>query len=131
MDPIIRSYLDRSVEILLSADAESLLDEQAIDPIAYDCGSLSAVMRFPGGWRLSVHMRIELRGDRAILQRYSMHFMNEDDDTIFRYDNSPHFDEARLDHKHEGGDAFVCPQPSVRQIRNEIADYLIRGQPNG
>ena len=131
MDPIIRNYLERSVEILLSADSESLLDEMAIVPIAYDCGNLSAVMRFPGGWRLSVHMRIELRGDRAILQRYSTHFMNEDDDTIFRYDNSPHFDEDNLDHKHEGDDAFVCPQPSVRQVRNEIADYLIRMQPNG
>ena len=126
MDPIIRSYLDRSVEILLSADAESLLEEQAIDPIAYDRGSLSAVMRFPGGWRLSVHMRIELRGDRAILRRYSMHFMDDGDNTIFRYDNSLHFHGAgdSRHHKHEGERVFICPQPTIRQIRNEIADYL-------
>ena len=129
MDPIIRNYLERAVEILLSSDAESLLDEMAIDPIAYDCGDLSAVMRFSGGWRLSVHMRLELRGNKAILQRYSMHFMDEYDDTVFRYDNSPHFAGERLDHKHEGGGAFVCPQPSVRQVRNEIADYLTRRQP--
>ena len=129
MDPIIRNYLERAVEILMSANAESLLDEMAIDPIAYDCGDLSAVMRFSGGWRLSVHMRLELRGNKAILQRYSMHFMDEYDDTVFRYDNSPHFAGERLDHKHEGGGAFVCPQPSVRQVRNEIADYLTRRQP--
>ena len=128
MDPLIRNYLERAVEILLSADAESLLDEMAIGPIAYDCGDLSAVMRFSGGWRLSVHMRLEFRGNKAILQRYSMHFMDESDDTVFRYDNSPHFAGERLDHKHEGGGAFICPQPSVRQVRNEIADYLTRSQ---
>ena len=128
MDTLIRNYLERAVEILLSADAESLLDEMAIDPIAYDCGDLSAVMRFSGGWRLSVHMRIELHGDRAILRRYSMHFMDEDDDTVFRCDNSPHFAGERLDHKHEGGGALVCQQPSVRQVRNETADHLTRSQ---
>ena len=63
MDPIIRNYLERAVEILLSAAVESLLDEMAIDPIAYDCGG-----------------------------------------------------------------AFVCPQPSVRQVRNEISDYLTQRQ---
>ena len=71
MDPIIRNYLERAVEILLASDAESLLDDMEIDPIAYDRGDLSAVMRFSGGWRLSVHMRLELRGSKAILQRYS------------------------------------------------------------
>ena len=128
MEPIIRNYLERAVEILLSAAVESLLNDMAIAPLAYDCGSLSAVMRFPGGWRMSVHVRLELHGDRAILQRYSMHFMDEYDDTVFRYDNSPHFAGERLDHKHEGGGAFVCPQPSVRQVRNEIADYLTQRQ---
>ena len=124
LDPLVQNYLERSVEISLSADNESLLEEMAIQPIDYSRGRLMAVMRFPGGRRLVARMRVEVIRDRAVLQRYSMHFMDDNDDTIFRYDNSPHFHEGDLDHKHEGGAAFVCERPSVRQIRNEIADHL-------
>ena len=124
MDPLIQNYLDRSVDILLSSDVESLLEEMAIAPIGYSQGSLEAVMRFPGGRRLSAHMRVAVIRNTAILQRYSMHFMDSGNATIFRYDNSPHFHEGEIDHKHEGERVFACPRPSIRQIRNEIADHL-------
>ena len=124
LDPLVQNYLERSVEILLFADNESLLEEMAIEPFSYSLGRLTAVMRFPGGRRLGLRMLVEAIRDRAVLQRYSMHFMDDNDDTIFRYDNSPHFHEGDLDHKHEGGAVFLCPRPSVRQIRNEIADHL-------
>ena len=124
LDPLVQNYLERSVEILLFADNESLLEELAIEPIIYSQGRLAAVMRFPGGRRLGAHMLVEVIRDRPVLQRYSMHFMDDNDDTIFRYDNSPHFHEGDLDHKHEGGAVFLCERPSVRQIRNEIAAHL-------
>ena len=124
MDPLIQNYMERSVDILLSADVESSLEEMAIDPIGYSEGSLAAVMRFPGGRRLSAHMLIEVVRNKAIPQRYSMHFMDDNNATIFRYDNSPHFHAGEIDHKHEGERAFICPRPSIRQIRNEIADRL-------
>ena len=124
MDPLIQNYLRRAVEISLSADDESLLEEMAIDRLDYSSGRLRAVMRFSGGRRLSVRMRIDVVRNRAIPQRYSMHFMDSDNATIFRYDNSPHFHEGEIDHKHEGETAFACPRPSIRQIRNEIADHL-------
>ena len=124
MDPLVQNYLERSVDILLSADNESLLEELAIEPLRYSLGRLAAVMRFSGGRRLGLRMLVEVIRDRAVLQRYSMHFMDDNDDTIFRYDSSPHFHEGDLDHKHEGGAVFLCERPSVRQIRNEIADHL-------
>ena len=124
LDPLVQNYLERAVEISLSADNESLLEGMAIEPIDYSRGRLTAVMRFPGGRRLVIRMRVEVIRDSAVLKRYSMHFMDDNDDTIFRYDNSPHFHEGDSDHKHEGGAAFLCEHPSVRQIRNEIAEYL-------
>ncbi len=124
MDPLIQNYLRRAEEISLSADGESVLEERTIEPLAYNRGRLAAVVRFPGGRRLSVRMLVEVIRNRAIPQRYSMHFMDSDNSTIFRYDNSPHFHEGEIDHKHEGERAFACPRPSIRQIRNEIADHL-------
>ena len=124
LDPLIQNYLERSLDILLSADSESLLAEMAIEPFSYSLGRLTAVMRFSGGRRLGLRMLVEVIRDRAVLQRYSMHFMDDSDDTIFRYDNSPHFHGGDADHKHEGAAVFLCERPSVRQIRNEIAEYL-------
>ena len=124
VDPLVQNYLRRAVEISLSADDESLLEEMAIDRLDYSRGRLRAVIRFPGGRRLSVRMRIDVIRNSAIPRRYSMHFMDSDNATIFRYDNSPHFHEGEIDHKHEGGAVFACPRPSVRQIRNEIIDHL-------
>ena len=124
MDPLIQNYLERSADILLSSEVESLLEEIAIVPISYSLGRSRAVMRFSGGRRLIARMRVAVIRNRAIPQRYSMHFMDRGNATIFRYDNSPHFHEGEIDHKHEGERAFACPRPSIRQIRNEIADYL-------
>ena len=89
--------------------------------------------RFPGGRRLSVNMRAGVQDDRPDLRSYSVHFMDSDDITIFRYDNSRHFHGERDSphHKHEGERVFICPQPTIRQIRNEIADHLTRRHPNG
>ena len=125
LDPLIEDCLLRIVDIFLSAGAKSL-EELAIGDAENNQGRLAATMRFPGGFRLSVHAQVGIRDGRPDLRKYSMHFMDSGDATIFRYDNSPHFRGAgdSLHHKHEGETAFTCPRPTVRQIRNEIAEYI-------
>ena len=132
MDPLIENYLRRVADVFMSAGVESL-EELTIADVENDQGLLDTTMRFPGGCRLSVNTRAGVQDDRPDLRSYSIHFMDGDDNTIFRYDNSRHFPGAgdSPHHKHEGERVFICPQPTIRQIRNEIADYLIRGQPNG
>ena len=132
MDPLIENYLRRVADVFMSAGVESL-EELTIADVENDQGVLDTTMRFPGGWRLSVNTRAGVQDDRPDLRSYSIHFMDGDDNTIFRYDNSRHFPGAgdSPHHKHEGERVFICPQPTIRQIRNEIADYLIRMQPNG
>ena len=125
LDQLITDYLNGVVDVLISAGAE-WLDEPILEKSSHNQTKLSVDMGFSGGNRLSVHMRVGLCNDRVILRRYSMHFMNGDDSTIFRYDNSRHFqgDGDSLDHKHESGGALACAQPSVRAVRDEIAAYL-------
>ena len=132
MDPLIENYLRRVADVFMSAGVESL-EELTIADVENDQGILDTTMRFPGGWRLSVNTRAGVQDDRPDLRSYSIHFMDDGDNTIFRYDNSRHFPGAgdSPHHKHEGERVFICPQPTIRQIRNEIADYLIRMQPNG
>ena len=132
MDPLLLDYLIRVADLLLSAGAESL-EEMAFRAEGDELARLIMTARFPGGHRLSVNTRAGVQDDRPDRRGYSFHFMDGDDNTIFRYDNSRHFHGAgdSPHHKHEGERVFICPQPTIRQIRNEIADYLIRMQPNG
>ncbi len=125
MNPIIENYLQRVADVLLSAGAESL-EELTLRSEGDEMARLIMVARFPGGFRLSVHARVAIQDGWLDLWKYSMHFMDSDNSTIFRYDNSPHFRAAggSPHHKHEGETAFIRPRPSIRQIRNEIAQYL-------
>ena len=132
MDPLLLDYLIRVADLLLSAGAESL-EEMAFRAEGDELARLIMTARFPGGHRLSLNARAGVQDDRPDRRGYSFHFMDGDDNTIFRYDNSRHFHGAgdSPHHKHEGERAFICPQPTIRQIRNEIADHLIRRQTNG
>ena len=125
MDPLIENYLRRVADVFMSAGVESL-EELTIADVENDQGILVTTMRFPGNRRLSVRVQASVQDDRPDLRSYSIHFMDDGDNTIFRYDNSRHFPGAgdSPHHKHEGESVFICPQPTIRQIRNEIADYL-------
>ena len=131
MDPLLSDYAIRVADVLLSAGAESL-EEMRFRSEGDELARLIMTARFPGGHRLSVNARAGVQGDRPALRSYSFHFMDDGDNTIFRYDNSRHFhgEGDSPHHKHEGERVFICPQPTIRQIRNEIADYLTQRQPN-
>ena len=125
MDPLLSDYLIRVADVLLSAGAESL-EEMTFRAEGEEMARLAMTARLPGGRRLSVNTRADVQDDRPDLRSYSIHFMDSDDNTIFRYDNSRHFPGAEdsRHHKHEGERVFICPRPTIRQVRNEIADYL-------
>ena len=129
MDPLLYDYMIRVADVLLSAGSESL-EEFTLRAEGCELARLVMTARFPRGCRLSVHTRAGIRDDRLDLRSYSIHFMDGDNNTIFRCDNSRHFLGAgdSPHHKHEGERVFLCPQPTIRQIRNEIADYLTRSQ---
>ena len=77
---------------------------------------------------MNIRLLAIVSNDTPLLDKYSFHYIDADNTTIFRYDNSdyhpglPHAPH----HKHEGTDERVigCPQPSVSEIRDEIAAYL-------
>ena len=125
MDPLLSDYIIGVADVLLSAGAE-YLEELTLRSEGDELARLVMTARFPGGCRLSVHTRAGVQNDRPDMRSYSFHFMDDKDNTIFRYDNSRHFSGAgdSPHHKHEGERVFLCPQPTIRQIRNEIADYL-------
>ena len=127
LEQVLLRYLERVPYILFAAGGESIEELQISERDDGDA-ELYASMHFPDGSRLEIHLVTYLRGNTPLLRRYSFHFMDSTDTTIFRYDNARHHYDLEYfpHHKHEGADERVigCPQPSVGQIRDEIAERL-------
>ena len=68
-------------------------------------GVLRAVLRFPGGRRLTV----ELEFGGPVWTAYAFHFRDEADQCIFRYDNAPHHPgvETFPHHRHSGPQEYL------------------------
>ena len=126
MDPLFPQYIERTVNTLVTAGAVSL--ETEIEELAENEAIMEATITFPQGFRLEVDLIVSLFRSTPIRRAYSFHFMDSADATIFRYDNARHHHnlEHFPHHKHIGADERIigCRQPSIGQIRNEIAAHL-------
>lgn len=60
--------------------------------------------------------------------RYRYQYMKSDGELIFRYDNVPHHPEIETfpDHKHEGGRVIASHVPDLRQVVEEITNFIIK-----
>ena len=127
MDPLLYDYLEHCIDVLTSAGSYSM-EEGAIRYLSESLAIMRVTLKFYGGSYLSAQMRVGLVRNRPLLIRYSFHYMAADDSTIFRYDNARHHHglEHFPHHKHIGESERVidCPQPTIRQIRDEIAACL-------
>ena len=128
MDPSIQNYLERTLNVLLSAGAEDI-DRTEIRETRGGYAKLEAVIRFPDGSLLNLNLTLSTSREPPVWLAYSFHYMTEEGLCISRYDNADHYRGLihSPHHKHEGPNERVagCPQPSVRIIRDEIEAYLI------
>ena len=126
MDPQLLLYIERTIDVLVTAGAEAL--ETVFEELDENEVMMEATIRFPQGYRLESDMAVSISEDEPMRAAYSFHFMDSLDKTVFRYDNARHHHDLEHfpHHKHEGADERVvgCPQPSVAQIRDEIVAYL-------
>ena len=126
-DPLITNYVDRALDVLLTAGGESI-EAFSLRPIYETLARMRAVIRFHDGSSLALRMRVDISEGFPSVRDYSFHYMTADGTTIFRYDDSDYHPGGEHDphHKHIGASERVidCPQPSVASIRDEIAAYL-------
>ena len=127
MDPNIQAYLERTLNVLLYAGAESV-DLLDIRETRGGSAKLDAIIRFPYDSLLDVSLTLDVSTEPPQWLAYSFHYMTGDSVCIFRYDNAGHYRGLQHfpHHKHEGHDERVsdCPQPSARTIRDDIEAHL-------
>ena len=128
MDPRLSTYMERVLDVFVTAGAESV--DREVEELEEDEAVLEATIRFPPAYRLEVDMTVSFLKDRPIQRAYSFHFMDGLNATVFRYDNARHHHDLEHfpHHKHDGSSGRIigCAQPSVRQVRDEVAAYLER-----
>lgn len=128
-DPLITNYVDRALDLLLTAGGESI-EAFSLRPVTETLARMRTVIRFHDGSSLALRMRVDISEGFPWVWDYSFHYMTAKGTTIFRYDDSDYHPGGENDphHKHIGASERVidCPQPSVSQIRDEIAAYLNR-----
>ena len=120
-------YVANVLRILTSVGdgrvCERILEQPEIDEL-----TLTATIEYADGSALSVRVLLDGLGDFVDWTFYSFNYMRDNGDCVFRYDNSSHYPNLPTfpHHKHEGADESVSAsdRPSIRQIRNEIADHL-------
>ena len=125
-DPLLRNYFDRVLDVLATVGSTAIEERTIIERMAFT--DLRATIRFYDRSHLRVWLRMRISRDIPLPLRYSFHYMTAANATIFRYDNVDHHPDLENfpHHKHIGASERVvgCPQPSVAQIRDEIAAYL-------
>ena len=127
LGPLLETYFDRSLDVLLTTGGISIEQRSRI-PLSENQALLRAVMTFPGPSFLHVRLEATISNDTPFLSEYRFHYMTDSNATIFRYDNSDYHPGLPYapHHKHEGADERVigCPQPTMHEIRDEIAAHL-------
>ena len=134
LDPAINDYFCGVLRVLASAGM-GIIGERSVTYLGQNAARMAASVEYEDGSRLAVRLVVNTSSDYPDWNRYSFQYMSEKAETVFRYDDSDHHPELPNfpHHKHEGADEMVLGvhRPTVRQIRNEIADHLIRRHPNG
>ena len=113
---------------ILTSVGNGRVRERALERRGIDILMLTAIIEYADGSALNVRVLLDGLGDFVDWAFYSFNYMRDNGDCVFRYDNSSHYPSLHTfpHHKHEGADESVSAsdRPSIRQIRNEIADRL-------
>ncbi|MDX2249158.1 MAG: DUF6516 family protein [Bacteroidia bacterium] len=64
--------------------------------------------------------------------KYRYHYMNNENELIFRYDNAPHYPELESfpHHKHTQDGVYPCSEPEIDNVLSEIEPLVIEKENN-
>jgi hypothetical protein len=91
-------------------------------------GAITATLWFADASRLDFTEVLEMRAYRPIKHRYSYHYMRGDK-MVFRYDNAEHHQRLKTfpHHKHVGRKVVAAPEPTLKQVLEEIVTLMEMG----
>jgi Family of unknown function (DUF6516) len=117
-EPLAR-YLEEVEDAIKGCEGAfaELYEEEILAP---DRINLRIRLRYYNGYLLEVNESVVFEGRLSHLG-YRYHFQDQQNNLVFRYDNTPHFPELKTfpDHKHVADEVTAAERPSIPQLINE------------
>lgn len=115
----------RRIEAQLLGTGGVPRDEDTIQIDSADLtGSLDIDLVYTSGHLLSVFVAIDVTYGYPLWTTYGFHLQDRNAQSVFRYDNAPHFPDMHTfpDHKHVGSGAVPREhhRPSLADVINEV-----------
>jgi hypothetical protein len=120
-----RDYFNR-VDQLLENCSNAYVENYSATILTSDRANLKLRLRFYFKYLLSISEALIVVDEKITAIDYRYHFQDEQNNLIFRYDNTPHFPDLSSfpHHKHLGDRVVACEQPDISQVIQDVMSFF-------
>jgi len=117
---ILSRYLE-SIEAVVREINDAYIERYEEEILAFDRINLRIRVRFKSGYLFELNEAAIVEVDQFRRLNYRYHFQDNQNNLIFRYDNTPHFPDivSFPHHKHLSNDVVSSDEPSVIRVIEE------------
>jgi hypothetical protein len=120
-----RNYFDR-VDHILEDCPNLYVETYSAAILSSERANLKLRLCFYFRYLLSISEALIAVDDQVIAIDYRYHFQDEQNNLIFRYDNTPHFPDLPSfpHHKHLPNRVISCQQPNIILVMQDVMEFL-------
>ena len=120
-----RDYFDQ-VDQLLEACLNIYVESYNATILSSERANLKIRLRFYFKYLLSISEALIAVDDQVMEIDYRYHFQDEQNNLIFRYDNTPHFPDLPSfpHHKHLPDRVISCEQPNIELVIRDVMEFF-------
>ena len=122
-----RDYFDR-VDHILESCPNVYVETYSAAILSSERANLKLRLRFYFKYLLSISEALIAVDNQVMAIDYRYHFQDEQNNLIFRYDNTPHFPDLPSfpHHKHLPNRVISCQQPNITLVMQDVMEFLER-----
>ena len=122
-----RDYFDR-VDHILESCPNVYVETYSAAILSSERANLKLRLRFYFKYLLSISEALIAIDNQVMAIDYRYHFQDEQNNLIFRYDNTPHFPDLPSfpHHKHLPNRVISCQQPNITLVMQDVMEFLER-----
>ena len=123
-----RNFLDyfEQIDTLLESYPDAYAEQYNATILSDQRANLKLRLRFYFKYLLSISEALVIVDDQITAIDYRYHFQDEQNNLIFRYDNTPHFPNLSSfpHHKHLPSQVIASEQPNIAIALQDVTDFL-------
>lgn len=118
-------YFNR-IDRLLESCSDAYVENYSATILTGDRANLKLRLRFYFKYLLSISEALIVVDEKITAIDYRYHFQDEQNNLIFRYDNTPHFPDLSSfpHHKHLCDRVVACEQPDSSQVILDVVSFF-------